>query len=99
MKYVTTEEKTFYNLDYSNENAVNSAVNWKTASMIGNAPTAQEAEGIFHIEEASVKEMNYAGTYRVDERAAYYFHNALYSGNAEVRFVTEGTTSVGTETA
>ena len=98
VKYVTTEEKTFYNLDYSNENAVNSAVNWKTTSMIGNAATAQEAEGIFHIEEASVKEMNYAGTYRVDERAAYYFHNAMYSGNAEVRFVTEGTTSVGTET-
>ena len=99
VKYVTTEDKTFYNLDYSNENAVNSAVNWKTSSMIGNAATAQEAEGIFHIEEASVKEMNYAGTYRVDERAAYYFHNALYSGNAEVRFVTEGTTSVGTEPA
>lgn len=99
VKYVTTEEKTFYNLDYSNENAVNSAVNWKTTSMIENAASAQEAEGIFHIEEASVKEMKYAGTYQVDERAAYFFHNALYSGNAEVRFVTEGTISVGTEPA
>lgn len=51
----------------------------------------EEPTGILHIETGKVKNMTYNGVYNVDGKIAYHFVNETVTGNAETRFVTEGT--------
>ena len=51
----------------------------------------EEPTGILHIETGKVKKMTYKGVYNVDGKIAYHFVNETVTGNAETRFVTEGT--------
>ena len=97
-KCVTTETRTFYNLDWGKTGDDLSSVNWQQASFVGNSDAGSEPAGTLHIEDETVSGMYYEGVFPVEgadaeDTSAYYFINrrAAAGVNAEVKFVTEGT--------